>query len=85
MSKEARGGKLRTGGQLVVDALLAHGAQDSTPMLLLVGQVARPFLGREAFQEVDFTAMFRPLAYASIRRRSARATRSTHVRAVGAA
>lgn len=61
--------------------------QDSTPMLLLVGQVARPFSGREAFQEVDFTAMFRPLAlvYASIRRRSARATRSTHVRAVGAA
>ena len=26
MGKEARGGKLRTGGQLVVDALLAHGA-----------------------------------------------------------
>jgi len=36
--------------------------QDSTPMLLLVGQVERDFLGREAFQEVDFEAMFRPLA-----------------------
>jgi acetolactate synthase-1/2/3 large subunit len=36
--------------------------QDSTPMLLLIGQVERGFLGREAFQEVDFEAMFRPLA-----------------------
>jgi acetolactate synthase-1/2/3 large subunit len=36
--------------------------QDSTPMLLLVGQVARPHRGREAFQEVDFEAMFTPLA-----------------------
>lgn len=36
--------------------------QDSTPMLLLVGQVPRRFLGREAFQEVDFTQMFGPLA-----------------------
>jgi acetolactate synthase-1/2/3 large subunit len=36
--------------------------QDSTPMLLLVGQVARDALGREAFQEVDFVRMFAPLA-----------------------
>jgi acetolactate synthase-1/2/3 large subunit len=36
--------------------------QDSTPMLLIVGQVARGHLGREAFQEVDFEAMFAPLA-----------------------
>jgi acetolactate synthase-1/2/3 large subunit len=134
MAGEARGGRLRSGGQLVVDTLLAHGArrlfgvpgesflpildalfdvpgqlemvtcrhehgasmmaeahgkltgepgiclvtrgpgacnaaigvhtalQDSTPMLLLIGQVERRFLGREAFQEVDFAAMFRPLA-----------------------
>jgi acetolactate synthase I/II/III large subunit len=134
MGREARRGKLRTGGELVVDALLAHGArrvfgvpgesylpildalydvagrlrmvtcrhehgaammaeahgkltgepgiclvtrgpgacnaaigvhtafQDSTPMLLLVGQVERRFLGREAFQEADFAVMFRPLA-----------------------
>lgn len=36
--------------------------QDSTPMILLVGQVGRPFLGREAFQEVDFVRMFGPVA-----------------------
>lgn len=36
--------------------------QDSTPMLLFVGQVDRDTLGREGFQEVDFTAMFKPLA-----------------------
>src|ERR1700757_3173701 len=27
--------------------------QDSTPMILLIGQVEREFKGREAFQEVD--------------------------------
>ncbi|MEQ8369387.1 MAG: thiamine pyrophosphate-binding protein [Alphaproteobacteria bacterium] len=37
-------------------------SQDSTPMLLLIGQVARDVRDREAFQEVDFTAMFGPLA-----------------------
>ena len=37
---------------------------DSTPMLLLVGQVERAMLGRGAFQEVDYTAMFAPLAKA---------------------
>ena len=31
-------------------------------MILLVGQVGRRFLGREAFQEVDFVRMFAPLA-----------------------
>ena len=31
--------------------------QDSTPMLLLIGQVGRAELGREAFQEVDFRRM----------------------------
>ncbi len=36
--------------------------QDSTPMVMLVGQVQRSDLGREAFQEVDFTQMFAPLA-----------------------
>ena len=34
--------------------------QDSTPMMLLVGQVARKSLGREAFQEIDFGRMFAP-------------------------
>jgi len=37
-------------------------AQDSTPMILFVGQAAREHLDREAFQEVDFRAMFAPLA-----------------------
>lgn len=41
--------------------------QDSTPMILLVGQVPRAHRGREAFQEADFTAMFAPLAKATAR------------------
>jgi acetolactate synthase I/II/III large subunit len=36
--------------------------QDSTPMIVLVGQVARPQIDREAFQEVDFRKMYAPLA-----------------------
>src|SRR3954464_5303577 len=36
--------------------------QDSTPMILFVGQVARDMREREAFQEVDYRAMFGPLA-----------------------
>jgi acetolactate synthase-1/2/3 large subunit len=32
--------------------------QDSTPMILFVGQVARETVGREAFQEIDIKAMF---------------------------
>jgi acetolactate synthase-1/2/3 large subunit len=37
-------------------------AQDSTPMILFVGQVPRPFLGREAFQEIDYVRFFSPIA-----------------------
>ena len=33
-------------------------SQDSTPMILFVGQVERGFLGREAFQEIDYRRMF---------------------------
>ena len=36
--------------------------QDSTPMILFIGDVGADFRDREAFQEVDFAAMFRPLA-----------------------
>lgn len=36
--------------------------QDSTPMILLIGQVATSVRGREAFQEVEFSQMFAPLA-----------------------
>ena len=32
--------------------------QDSTPMILFVGQVERRFLGREAVQELDYPAVF---------------------------
>ncbi len=34
--------------------------QDSTPMILFIGQVARNQLGREAFQEIDYRQMFKP-------------------------
>jgi acetolactate synthase-1/2/3 large subunit len=37
-------------------------AQDSTPMLLIVGQVARGASGREAFQEIDYRALFGGIA-----------------------
>ncbi|HEY0053020.1 MAG TPA: thiamine pyrophosphate-binding protein, partial [Caulobacteraceae bacterium] len=36
--------------------------QDSTPMILFVGQVARSDKGRGAFQEVDYHAVFGTLA-----------------------
>ena len=36
--------------------------QDSTPMILVVGQIARGDRDREASQEVDYRAMFGPLA-----------------------
>jgi acetolactate synthase-1/2/3 large subunit len=35
--------------------------QDSTPMILFIGQVVRDHLSREAFQEVDLRQMFAPL------------------------
>ncbi|WP_454763963.1 thiamine pyrophosphate-binding protein [Cupriavidus campinensis] len=36
--------------------------QDSTPMILFVGQIARAHKGREAFQEVDYAAVFGSMA-----------------------
>lgn len=36
--------------------------QDSTPMILFIGQVGRDMIDREAFQEVDYRQMFAPLA-----------------------
>jgi acetolactate synthase I/II/III large subunit len=36
--------------------------QDSTPMLLFVGQIPYEDTGRDAFQEVDYRQMFAPLA-----------------------
>jgi acetolactate synthase-1/2/3 large subunit len=37
-------------------------SQDSTPLILLVGQVASEHLGREAFQEIDCQAVFGSMA-----------------------
>jgi len=36
--------------------------QDSTPLILLIGQVGRDMLDREAFQEIDYRRMFQPMA-----------------------
>ncbi|MBK5926761.1 thiamine pyrophosphate-binding protein, partial [Rhodobaculum claviforme] len=36
--------------------------QDSTPMVLFVGQIERAHRDREAFQEVDYRAFFGPIA-----------------------
>jgi acetolactate synthase-1/2/3 large subunit len=35
--------------------------QDSTPMIVFLGQVDSHFLGRESFQEVDLPAFYRPI------------------------
>ncbi len=35
--------------------------QDSTPMILFIGQVGRDMMEREAFQEIDYRRMFGPL------------------------
>ena len=35
--------------------------QDSTPMILFIGQVGNDFVEREAFQEVDYRRMFGPM------------------------
>lgn len=36
--------------------------QDSTPMILFVGQIDRSHVDREAFQEMDYAAVFGPIA-----------------------
>ena len=36
--------------------------QDSTPMIVFVGQVGSDFVDREAFQEIDYRQMFAPVA-----------------------
>lgn len=36
--------------------------QDSSPMILFIGQIARDTREREAFQEIDYRAMFGPIA-----------------------
>jgi len=41
--------------------------QDSQPMILFIGDVDRGMKDREGFQEVDFAAMFAPLAKWAVR------------------
>jgi acetolactate synthase-1/2/3 large subunit len=36
--------------------------QDSTPLVMLVGQVGSDFIDREAFQEIDYRRMYAPVA-----------------------
>jgi acetolactate synthase I/II/III large subunit len=36
--------------------------QDSTPLILFIGQVGSDFIEREAFQEIDYRRMFGPMA-----------------------
>jgi len=49
-------------GATNASAGLHVGRQDSTPMILLLGQVARKMRGREAFQEIDVKAFFGEVA-----------------------
>ena len=58
--------------------------QDSTPMILLVGQIARDTTDREAFQEIDYRRMFgqrHTTGHAVIERRS-RCKGPRHIREV---
>ena len=44
---------------LAIGVHTAH--QDSTPMIILLGQVDSDLIGKEAFQEVDLTAFYSPI------------------------
>jgi len=59
--------------------------QDSTPMLLFVGQVPRRLRGRDAFQEVDYERMFGGLAKWAVEIDDARRIPEIVARAFGVA
>src|SRR3989304_2762438 len=40
---------------------IANAYLDSAPMVAITGQVARPFIGKDAFQEVDITGITLPI------------------------
>ncbi|MFC1910657.1 biosynthetic-type acetolactate synthase large subunit [Chloroflexota bacterium] len=40
---------------------IANAALDSVPVVAITGQVARPFIGKDAFQEVDITGITLPI------------------------
>lgn len=49
-----------TNASIGVGVLTAQ--EEGTPLMLLVGDVGSDAVGRDGFQEIDTTAMFRPLA-----------------------
>ena len=49
-------------GATNASAGLHVGFQDSTPMILLIGQVGRDMMEREAFQEIDYRRMYGQMA-----------------------
>jgi len=53
-------------GATNLSAGLHTAQQDSTPMVAMLGQVERHFMGREAFQEVDFASYFKDLCKWSV-------------------
>src|SRR3990170_3269692 len=40
---------------------IANAYLDSSPMVAITGQVARPFIGKDAFQEIDITGITLPI------------------------
>ena len=52
----------RAPGATNASAGLHIGFQDSTPMVVLIGQVGRGMIEREAFQEIDYRRMFGQMA-----------------------
>lgn len=48
------------GANLTIGVHTAY--QDSTPMIVLLGQVHSKFRGREGFQEVDLDQFFKPIS-----------------------
>ncbi|GAI19418.1 unnamed protein product, partial [marine sediment metagenome] len=40
---------------------IANAFMDSSPMVAITGQVARPFIGKDAFQEADITGITLPI------------------------
>ena len=40
---------------------IANAHLDSVPIIAITGQVARPFIGKDAFQEIDITGITQPI------------------------
>jgi hypothetical protein len=68
------------GANLAIGIHTAH--QNSTPFFAAVGQVERPFLGREAFQEIDQVATLGGLAKWAAQPRDAASVAATMTEAI---